>query len=155
MLPDQNNFFFCLYIFCFISFHSCRGVCCHLAFVATSYRMQHSKEKKYSIFTWKLESDFQRKGTKSCLPKSKSLQAHTARAMQRAHVKPCQSWAEELPRSSLFLSLFLLVSPPFIPPHRKDVELWGLFPTLWLSASGSPIHNEGFQNRMTATNSCS
>lgn len=112
MLPDQNNFSFCLYIFCFISFHSCRGVCCHLAFVATSYRMQHSKEKKYSIFTWKLESDFQRKGTKSCLPKSKSLQAHAARATQRTHVEPCQSWAEELPCSSLFLSLFLLVSPP-------------------------------------------
>lgn len=46
MLPDQNNFSFCLHIFCFISFHNCRGECCRLALVATSYKMQHPKGKK-------------------------------------------------------------------------------------------------------------
>lgn len=75
MLPNQNNFSFCLHIFSFISFHSGRGECCHLALVATSYKMEYPKEKKFFFFDWKIESDFQRKGAKSCLPSSESLQA--------------------------------------------------------------------------------
>lgn len=115
----------CLHIFCFISLHSGRGECCHLALVATSYKTQDPKEKNYSIFAWKLESDFQRKGAKWCLPNSEYLQAHAAAATatQRIHVKPCQSRAEALPRSSLFLSLFFLFSPPLYssPQSRSTV----------------------------------
>lgn len=107
MLPDQNKFSFCLHIFCFISFHSGRGECCHLALVATSHKMQNPKEKKYSIFAWKLESDFQRKGAKSCLPNSKSLQAHAATATQRVHEGP--------PKLGWGTAMLPLI-PPFIPP---------------------------------------
>lgn len=57
MLSDQNNFSFCLHIFCFISFHDCRREHCHLALVAASYKMQHPKGKNI-YFASKLESDF-------------------------------------------------------------------------------------------------
>lgn len=125
MLPDQTNFFFCLHILCFISLHSGRGECCHLALVATLYKMQHPKEKRNCLFfARKLESDFQRKGAKSCLPNSESLKAHAATATQHIHMKPCQSWAEELLHCSLFLPLFLFFNPSlYFPPQSRNITL--------------------------------
>lgn len=71
-----------------------------------------------------MESDFQRKGARSCLPNSESLQAHAAAATQRVHVKPCQSWAEELPHSSLFLPFVLLFTPPlYSSPESRNTAL--------------------------------
>lgn len=111
MLLEQNNFSLSLHIFCFISFHSGRGECCHLALVATSYKMQHPKEKNILFFAWKLESDFQRTGAKSCLPNNKSLQAHTA---TRSHSHAAHT-REALPKLGWGTAALLLI-PPFISP---------------------------------------
>lgn len=63
--------------------------------------------------------------------------------MQSIHVKSCQSWAEELPCSSLFL-------PFFLSPQSRNTTLGPHACDFW-----HPVpQNTGSQNRMMASNSC-
>jgi len=158
MFPDQNNFSFCLHIFCFLSFHSGRGECFHLALVATSYKMQHPKEKN-TLFLLKNWSQIFRgmKLNHAC---------QTVNPCRRTQPQPCSAYTRSPAKAVLrnchapshpsrYSSSLLLpfISPLYSSPQSRNAAL-GPCPTQSAPASGS-VHNEGSQNRVAATNRCS
>lgn len=108
MLLVQNNFSLFLHIFCFISFHSGRGECCHLALVATSYKMQHPKEKK--IFYFLLENWSQ-------IFRGQELNhaCQITNPCRHTQPQPCSTYTWSPAKAGLRNRHTLLI-PPFISP---------------------------------------
>lgn len=146
MLPDQNNFSFCLHIFCFISFHNCRGECCCLALVATSYKMQHPKGKKKRSILFLLKNWSQifrgREINQVCQA------VNPCRHMQP---QPHSAYMGNPAKAGLLVAgcCLLLFICPFIPLPLyssslflftelkcSSEELWGLILTLWPPVTG-------------------